>query len=74
MSDAVEKKFYHAARNGLVTEVSALLRDHPEIRVNWTTQHNWTPLYMASYFAHIEVVKLLLAHPNISVNLKDSYG
>ena len=34
----------------------------------------WTPLHIASIRGHLEVVKLLLAHPNINVNLKDNDG
>jgi len=34
MSDPVEKKLFDAAENGCASEVSALLRDYPEINVN----------------------------------------
>ena len=76
MSDLVEKKLYDATAGGRVSEVSSLLRDHPEINVSWTNPDNyqWTPLHAASRYGHVEVVKLLLAHPNINVNLKSSSG
>jgi len=53
-----------------------LLRDHPEIDVNWVCPNSdrWTSLHAASCFGHVESVKLLLAHPNINVYLKDSNG
>ena len=59
-----------------MSEVSSLLRNHPEIDVNWTNPDNyqWTPLHAASRYGHVEVVKLLLAHPNINVNLKNRDG
>ena len=74
MSDSLEIKVYNAALGGLVSEVSSLLRDHPEINVNWTNYEQWTPLHRASINGHVEVVKLLLAHLNIDVNSKNSYG
>ena len=52
--------------------MSSLLRDHPEINVNWTNEDQRTPLYVAS--DHVEVVKLLLAHPDINVNMKSRGG
>jgi len=62
MSDLVEKKLYDAARDGRVSEVSSLLRDHPEINVNWADPEffRWAPLHYASFSGHVEVVKLLL--------------
>ena len=76
MSDPVEKTFYYAARDGLVSEVTSLLRDHPEINVNWTNPHceEWAALHVASLFGHVEVIKLLLAHPKINVNSKNIDG
>ena len=31
-------------------------------------QDGWTPLYMACFNEHMEVVKLLLAHPGVDIN------
>ena len=70
----VEKELYYAASSGCVSEVSSLLRDHPEIKVNWTDRARRTPLHIASLEGHVEVVKLLLAHPDINVNLKSAHG
>ena len=49
------------------------MRDHPEINVNWTNPDHsqWSGLHAASFYGHAEAVKLLLAHANIEVNLKD---
>ena len=75
MSDPVEKKLFDAAWDGRASEVSSLLRDHPEINVNWSKEGSgWTSLHAASRNGRVEVVKLLLAHPNIDVNMKSSNG
>jgi len=74
MSDPVEQKLYDAARAGRASEVSSLLRDYPEINVNWTNDIQWTALHAASFKGHAEAVKLLLAHPDIKVNLKNDDG
>ena len=55
-------------------EVSSLLRDHPEIDVNWTNEYQLTALHAASSNGQAEVVKLLLGHPNINVNVTDISG
>ena len=75
MSDSLEIKVYNAALGGRVSEVSSLLRDHSDINVNWCEEWSkWTPLHTASSHGHVQVAKLLLAHPNINVNLKSSGG
>jgi len=76
MSDSVEQKLYDAARDGLVSEVSSLLRDNPEINVNWTNPgfYQFAALHRASRWDDVEVVKLLLAHPNININVRNRYG
>ena len=50
------------------------MRDHPDLDVNWQDPNQWTPLRHASFSGHAEIVKLLLAHPNIEVNLKNYFG
>jgi len=47
MSDPVEKILYDVVSDGLDSEVSSLLRDHPEINVNWTDDYQWTSLHAA---------------------------
>ena len=74
MSGTVEQQLHDAAEGGHVSEVSFLLRDHPEINVNWAIEHQMTPLHTASCNGHDEVVKLLLAHPMIQVNVKSGDG
>ena len=74
MSNPLEEKLFNAAYDGLASEVSSLLRDHPKINVNWADANQRTPLHTASLKGHVEIVKLLLAHPNINVNLKIGDG
>jgi len=73
MSGPVESQLYYAARHGLVSEVSTLLSDHPEINVNWTSFLE-TPLHVAANKNHPGSLKLLLAYPGIEVNLKNGDG
>jgi len=74
-ADSIEKKLYSAAKDGNTSEVSSLLRDHPLINVNWFEKaFLMTSLHISSYNDHVEVVKLLLVHPHIDVNLRDSTG
>jgi len=56
-----------------VKDLMSLLKDYPEIDVNWANQNNFqrTALHHASIYGHVEVVKLLLAHPAIHVNKKN---
>jgi len=74
MADTVEKQLSDAAFGGCASEVSSLLRNNPEINVNWTNDYNWTLLHVASYRGRVEVVKLLLAHLAIDVNVKNDEG
>ena len=73
MFDPVGEELYYAAREGRASEVSALLRDYPEINVNFTS-NQWTALHTSTYGGQAEVVKLLLARPDINVNLKNYEG
>ena len=76
MSDFWGKKLDNATKHGRDSEVSFLLRDHPDINVNWANPdfHQWTVLHNASFYSHVEVIKLLLTHPSINVNLKNNFG
>jgi len=74
MADPVEKTLHLAAQSDHLSEVLSLLKDHPGLNVNWGYHNNWTALHFASLQGHGEVVKALLAHPDINVNVKDSNG
>ena len=79
LEDASEEDFsdqdrlLKAARDGSVDKVLALLSDNPDLRVNcgdyWAEDDLLeTPLILASSRGHVEIVKLLLAPPDIDVN------
>ena len=76
MSDTVEERLYWATEEGDLAIVLSLLRDHPDLNVNWANNEYdlCTALHIATYSDHAEMVKLLSAHPNINVNLKNTYG
>jgi len=71
----MEQQLNEAARYGGDEVIEAILRDHPDVDVNWRDgKHAWTALHHASLFSHIEVVKLLLAHPTINGNVSEESG
>jgi len=74
MTDPVEQKLCRASEDGCVEEVLSLLSDNPGLDVNWAEPETyWTSLHLASFYGHVEVVKLLLAHPHINVNVLTSF-
>jgi hypothetical protein len=72
--DIVEQQLCSAAYNGTIEEVETLLRDHPDLDINWKDVCGWTALNAASFNGQAKVVKLLLAHPAINVNMQTSFG
>lgn len=66
--------FYQAARDGNVTELRKILREHPTVDVNWKNKFGWSALHEACGNDHPEVVSLLLAHPDIMVNNRSWAG
>jgi len=69
----VEERLIGASFHGNVDEVNALLRDNPHVRVN-LGHNDMTALHCACRRGHAEVVKVLLAHSAINVNLKTQEG
>ena len=65
----MEEHLLSFANAGHSQKVQSLLLNHPELDVNWTDKNHWTALHCASVRGHIEVVKLLLAHLAINVNV-----
>jgi len=70
---SVEEQLQSAARTGCDSKVSSLLRDHPDLNINYTIAY-WTALHFASFGGHLEIAKLLLVHPGIDVNKRAQYG
>ena len=72
----MEHQLYDAAENGREEEVRKLLRENPNLKVNWANPdcYNCTALIWACSNGHDKVVTLLLAHPDIDVNQKDDFG
>jgi len=50
----------------------SLLRDHPGLDVNWANGDRWTALHCAAWEGHVNVVKVLLTHPHININVRDT--
>jgi hypothetical protein len=63
-----------AYKFGLHEKAETLLRDHPDLDVNWKDETGWTALHYTCDSGHAEVVKLLLAHPSIDVNAQTVAG
>ena len=67
-----EFALYNAVRSGVseaVEQVMVLLEKNGTLNVNQTNQSNKTCLNIASELGHFDVVKLLLNHKNIQINL-----
>jgi len=72
----MEEIFYFAARDGKVEEVKSILRKNPSLNVNWKTEEILanTALVAACEKGHDSVVSILLAHPDVDPNLKNTVG
>jgi len=79
MSDEIEEfgpeKLWVAAGKGGVQKVKEILRNNPTL-VNWRNKEEYsnTALHHACLCGHDSIVAILLAHPDIDVNQKDSDG
>jgi len=73
----MEEKFYQATKDGNVEEVKEILRNKPNLNVNWKNEKEYlgtTALNWACHNGHDSIVFILLAHPDIDVNKKNGYG
>ena len=72
----MEGMFYLAAENGNAEELQEILRNNPNLDVNWRNENEngSTALIIACENDHDSIVSILLAHPDIDVNLKDLDG
>jgi len=71
-----EEKFYSAANKGKVKKVKEILRNNPNLNVNWRNENDEgsTALIAACDHGHDSIVSILLAHPDIDVNLQNDEG
>ena len=72
----MEEIFYFAARDGKVEEVKSILRNNPSLNANWKNEGDnaRTALVAACEKGHDSVVSILLAHPDVDPNLKNTVG
>jgi len=72
----MEKEFYDAVNGGKVEEVKEILRSNPNLKVNWKNEkdNDYTALIIACENGHDSIVSILLAHPDINVNVKNGSG
>ena len=73
----MDEKFYWTAAKGDVEEVKEILRNNPDVNVNWKYEGFKTiptTLGQACEKSSDFVIPLLLAHPDIDVNLKEKEG
>ena len=69
-----EKQLINASKFNRLEEIESLLRDHPNIRVNWSNPEQQTALHVASSEGHFAVVKTFLAHPAVNINMQTRNG
>uniref|UniRef100_A0A146KXB4 Oxysterol-binding protein n=3 Tax=Lygus hesperus TaxID=30085 RepID=A0A146KXB4_LYGHE len=77
----LEEELLHAARNGdfsRVQEILTIARQEDEVvdincKGKAKSNLGWTPLHLASYFGHREVVQLLLDH-DVDINAVNDVG
>jgi len=72
----MEKEFYDAVNGGKVEEVKEILRSNPNLKINWKNEKDddYTALIIACENGHDSIVRILLAHPDINVNVKNGSG
>jgi len=76
----MERKLWNLVERGKLEDTKEILRIHPAINVNWSNGFWKGPggpssaLHRACWNGHDAIVSLLLAHPAINVNLKDTHG
>jgi len=65
-----------AAKDGKVDELKEILRNNPNIDVNWEGNlgSGHSPLTVACQGGRGAIVSILLAHPNIDANMKNKSG
>lgn len=69
MELSLEERFLHAATWGDEISVLEILKENPGLNVNCTDKHGTTALHWACFNGLEEAVSVLLAHPDIDVNV-----
>ena len=72
----MELLLYEAIKASNVSKAKEILRDTPNLKVNWVNHAEYgTPFLSVACDKGLDsVVSILLAHPDINVNLKTKYG
>jgi len=67
---------FDAAQDGNAADVKHVLEENPGLDINWKNPDFFhrTFLHSAAERGHLEIVKILLAHPQINVNTFDGNG
>ena len=75
MPEAKNRMMLRYARVDHAIGLAALLRNHSDVDVNWADdQDQQAALHLASIFGHPDVLEVLLAHPGVNVNQRNSFG
>jgi len=68
-----EPDLWTAAGAGDADLIKALLSSEPPVNVNWVgPEKGDTPLHRACRFGHLHIVEILLRHPEVDVNAKNT--
>jgi ankyrin repeat protein len=70
----MEQKLWDAAENGREEEARNILSENKDINVNWANSSGYAALHGASRKGFDKIVALLLAHPDIDVNVQTNKG
>jgi len=72
MAQSIQQQLWQASTDGNLVTVRRLLQENPRVDVNFIEADEPgkldTPLHRACRFGHLEIVKELLAHPEIVAN------
>lgn len=67
-------EFYFACRNGDIDKVKRMLPTIPYNQLNHLEANGSTPLHAATYYGHLEIVRLLLHEYGCIRHLRNRYG
>jgi hypothetical protein len=67
-------KFYFVCRNGDINTVREILPTIPYDQLNQLEPNGSTPLHAATYFGHLEIVRLLIHEYGCQRHLRNRYG